>query len=40
MMEELARIRGLLAKNNGAGETGGAIDRTAQITLEMMRRDG
>jgi lipid-A-disaccharide synthase len=40
MMEVLARIRGLLAKNNGAGETGGAIDRTAQITLEMMRRDG
>ena len=40
MMEELARIRGLLAKNSGASETGGAIERAAQITLEMMRRDG
>ena len=40
MMEELARIRGLLAKNNGASEAAGAIERTARITLEMMRRDG
>jgi len=40
MMEELARIRGLLAKNSGAGKATGAIERTAQITLEMMRRDG
>ena len=39
MMEELARIRGLLAKNSGAGEACGAIDRAARITLEMMRRD-
>jgi len=39
MMEELARIRGLLAKNSGVGETGGAIERTARITLEMIRRD-
>ena len=39
MMEELARIRGLLAKNSGVGETGGAIERTAGITLEMIRRD-
>ena len=39
MMEKLARIRGLLAKNSGAGETCGAIDRAARITLEMMRRD-
>ena len=35
MMEELARIRGLLAKR----QTGGAIERVAQITLEMRRRD-
>jgi lipid-A-disaccharide synthase len=39
MMEELARIRGLLAKNSGTDETDGAIERTARITLEMMRRD-
>jgi len=36
MMEELARIRGLLAKNSGAGKATGAIERTAQITLEMI----
>ena len=41
MMEELERIHGLLAKNTGAGEEeSGAIERTARITLEMMRRDG
>jgi lipid-A-disaccharide synthase len=40
MMKELERIRGLLAKNSGAGKTGGAIERAARITLEMMRRDG
>jgi lipid-A-disaccharide synthase len=40
MMEELARIRGLLAKSSGASEAAGAIERTAQITVEMMRRDG
>ena len=36
MMEELARIRGLLAKQS----EGGAIDRVAEITLERMRRVG
>jgi lipid-A-disaccharide synthase len=40
MMEELARIHGLLAKSSGASEAAGAIERTAQITVEMMRRDG
>ena len=33
MMEELARIRGLLAKR----QAGGAIDRVAEVTLETMR---
>ncbi len=33
MMEELARIRGLLAKDSEAGEAGGAIERVARITL-------
>jgi lipid A disaccharide synthetase len=36
MMEELARIRGLLSTR----PTGGAIDRVAEVTLEVMRRDG
>jgi lipid-A-disaccharide synthase len=36
MMEELARIRGLLAKQS----EGGAIDRVAEITLERMRSVG
>jgi lipid-A-disaccharide synthase len=40
MMEELARIRGLLAKDSGASKAAGAIERTARITVEMMRRDG
>lgn len=40
MMEELARVRGLLGKNSRAGDGVGAIERTARITLEMMRRDG
>jgi lipid-A-disaccharide synthase len=35
MMEELARIRGLLAKRSA----GGAIERVAAITLETIRRD-
>jgi lipid-A-disaccharide synthase len=34
MMEELARIRGLLQKQSDSG----AIDRVAAITLEMIRR--
>jgi lipid-A-disaccharide synthase len=33
MMEELARIRGLLAKR----QAGGAIERVAEVTLETMR---
>jgi lipid-A-disaccharide synthase len=40
MMEELARVRGLLntqQKGSGADESGGAIDRVAAITLETMR---
>ena len=36
MMEELARIRGLL---NTRPADGGAIDRVAAITLETMRRE-
>jgi lipid-A-disaccharide synthase len=36
MMEELARIRGLLSTR----PTGGAIERVAEVTLEVMRRDG
>jgi lipid-A-disaccharide synthase len=35
MMEELQRVRGLLVQQS----TGGAIDRVAQITLEMMRQE-
>jgi hypothetical protein len=34
MMEELARIRGLLAKRPGGS---GAIDRVAEVTLEVAR---
>jgi lipid-A-disaccharide synthase len=34
MMEELQRVRGLLAKQS----EGGAIERVAEITLEMMRK--
>jgi lipid-A-disaccharide synthase len=45
MMEELARIRGLLkthpaggaGKAGGAGETGDAIDRVAAVTIELMK---
>jgi lipid-A-disaccharide synthase len=40
MMEELARVRGLLSKKPVAGTESGAIDRVAAITLEVMRRDG
>jgi lipid-A-disaccharide synthase len=40
MMEELARIRGLLSKGQAVGGESGAIDRVAAITLEVMRRDG
>jgi lipid-A-disaccharide synthase len=36
MMEELARVRGLLGKQT----SGGAIDRVAAITLEKMRQVG
>ncbi len=36
MMDELARIRGLLAKKS---EAGGAIERTARITLEMFKKE-
>jgi hypothetical protein len=40
MMEELARIRGLLSKGQAVGGESGAVDRVAAITLEVMRRDG
>jgi len=37
MMEELARIRGLLnSRKPGAGEEGGAIGRVAAVTLELL----
>jgi lipid-A-disaccharide synthase len=37
MMEELARIRGLLdTGRNGAGSNGGAIDRVAEVTLKVI----
>jgi lipid-A-disaccharide synthase len=39
MMEELARIRGLLATRPTCGGEGGAIGRVAEVTLEVMRRD-
>jgi lipid-A-disaccharide synthase len=38
MMEGLAQVRGLLS-NKPAGASG-AIDRVAEVTLKMMRRDG
>jgi len=38
MMEELARIRGLL--NTGAGKGGGAIDRVAEIALGLLKASG
>jgi len=40
MMEELARIRGLLSKGQAVGGESGAVDRVAAITLEVMRLDG
>jgi lipid-A-disaccharide synthase len=40
MMEELARIHGLLnTRPGGRGPGGGAIERVAEITLEQMRAD-
>jgi lipid-A-disaccharide synthase len=41
MIEELARIRGLLRRKpeSGAGEAGSAIDRVAAITLEMLNQE-
>jgi len=36
MMKELAWVHSLLAKQS----EGGAIDRVAEVTLEMMRRVG
>jgi lipid-A-disaccharide synthase len=39
MMEELARIRGLLATRPTGSNEGGAIGRVAEVTLEVMRRD-
>jgi lipid-A-disaccharide synthase len=38
MMEELARVRGLLSKKPAGAS--GAIDRVAEVTLKGMRRDG
>ena len=38
MMEELARIRGLLGKESAAGAESGSIERVAAITLEVMGR--
>jgi lipid-A-disaccharide synthase len=38
MMEELARIRGLLSKESAAGAESGSIDRVAAVTLEVMGR--
>jgi lipid-A-disaccharide synthase len=40
MMQELARIRGLLSKNPAAGAESSSIERVAAITLEVMGRDG
>jgi lipid-A-disaccharide synthase len=40
MMEELARIRGLLGTRPGASAEGGAIDRVAEITLDLMGAAG
>jgi lipid-A-disaccharide synthase len=40
MMEELARIRGLLNARTGKAREGGAIDRVAEITLDLMGATG
>jgi lipid-A-disaccharide synthase len=40
MMEELARIRGLLLKRPEGSAESGSIDRVAAITLEVMGRAG
>jgi lipid-A-disaccharide synthase len=39
MMEELARLHAHLRKDD-AGQTGGAIERVAAVTLKLMRRAG
>jgi len=40
MMEELLRIRGLLSTRPGRSAEGGAIDRVAEITLDLMGAAG
>jgi lipid-A-disaccharide synthase len=39
MMKELAQVRGLLNKRPAESGEGGAIDRVAKVTLELMRRE-